>query len=152
MNTSKRTCRSDLRCSHGAAAGSTRFVLDLTDADSDSDSDSESSRRRRRRRRCLLPVTLAHAAGPVPVDRTGDLVWPAALLLCDYLVDRRRLLVRDSAVVVELGCGAGLPGLVASGLGAPSVFLTDAASSSLAYAAANAAGVPGVHVRWLDWE
>lgn len=43
-------------------------------------------------------------------DRTGIMVWPATHLLCQWLSER--LLSREIAAVLELGCGCGLLGVV----------------------------------------
>lgn len=92
---------------------------------------------------------------------TGHAVWPAGLLLCDYLVSLRPQW-REAAQplrVVELGCGLGLCGLVAAKLLPPlsSVWLTDGDTGCCARAAANvdangAAVSPAVcRVRPLVW-
>ncbi len=54
----------------------------------------------------------------------ASFIWPAAFSLSKYL-SRNSNLVIDK-VVLELGCGIGLPSIVAAKLGAKEVFLTDA--------------------------
>lgn len=76
-------------------------------------------------------------------------LWPSALALACFLARRGRW---DGHSVVELGCGMGLPGVVAAILGA-NVLFTDFEADALAFAAANHAlnvGLPG-KTRLLDW-
>ena len=54
---------------------------------------------------------------------TGLELWGGATRVAEYLLDHRDLVAGKN--VVELAAGAGLPGLVASKLGARSVLLTD---------------------------
>ncbi|CAI5734947.1 unnamed protein product [Hyaloperonospora brassicae] len=54
----------------------------------------------------------------------GLFVWPSALLLCHFLASEAERLCRDK-VVLELGCGTGLPSILAGLCGARKVYLTD---------------------------
>lgn len=57
-------------------------------------------------------------------DTTGLGVWPASILMARYAVQMRALL--EGRVVVELGCGCGLPGLAAAVYCNPKkMYLTD---------------------------
>ena len=72
--------------------------------------------------------------GQFPFDASGRVefgvaLWPCALALADELVKRRALF--QGTRVLELGAGVGLPGLVASFLGAE-VVQTDASEQALA--------------------
>ena len=53
----------------------------------------------------------------------GEYIWPASLVLCDFL-KRNSELVRGKRVL-ELGSGTGIAGLYAAKLGAEHVTLTD---------------------------
>ncbi|GAA6031097.1 hypothetical protein JCM8097_004003 [Rhodosporidiobolus ruineniae] len=68
----------------------------------------------------LLPI-------PIPPPRSRDkhssLVWNAAILLADRIACREEE-VRGKRVL-ELGCGLGLPGIVAARMGAEKVVLSD---------------------------
>lgn len=55
-------------------------------------------------------------------DLTGQVVWPSALLLSEYLIENSELLKEKK--VIELGSGAGLSGYVASFF-SKEVLLTD---------------------------
>lgn len=74
-------------------------------------------------------------------------VWPSAPALADQLAGR----VRPGDRILELGCGLGLPGLIAARLGA-AVTATDWAPDALELLAVNAErnGVD-VELRRLDW-
>ena len=93
--------------------------------------------------------------GPAPViDSTGLDVWPAAARLCSYLAGAPSL-VRGRRVL-ELGAGAGLPGIVAGLIGAGTVTLTDgeplAVSLARRTAALNGLGEgPSCRFHHLDW-
>ena len=54
----------------------------------------------------------------------GLLVWLSAPLLCRYIASEAEWLCRDK-VVLELGCGTGLPSILAGLCGAKKVYLTD---------------------------
>ncbi|OQR91231.1 hypothetical protein THRCLA_09063 [Thraustotheca clavata] len=59
------------------------------------------------------------------VDGLGGEVWPGAHVLCHHIEQHATELGLNTARVVELGAGCGLCGLVAAGLKAQSVVLTD---------------------------
>ena len=61
--------------------------------------------------------------GTVGPGSTGAAVWNAGAALADYLAANPAAV--DGKLVLELGCGTGLCGLVASRLGAKAVLLTD---------------------------
>ena len=67
-------------------------------------------------------ATAAAVATAAP-DLIGLDVWPASVALCDFLVQHASLVCGASAL--ELGAGAGLPGLLAAKLGALAVRFTD---------------------------
>jgi len=74
-------------------------------------------------------------------------VWPSAPALAEQLAGR----VRDGDRILELGCGLGLPGLVAARLGAR-VTATDWAPDALELLAANAErNDVDLDLRRLDW-
>ena len=81
---------------------------------------------------------------------TGCVLWPAALLLAGWLEHRADALA--GLRVLELGAGAGLPGLVAARCAAVgSVTLTDVVPATLENLRHNCRGAAGVEVRALDW-
>lgn len=57
------------------------------------------------------------------IDALGLDVWPAAITLCQYLVDTPERVVNKR--VIELGAGVGLPGMVAAKLGAAESVVSD---------------------------
>ena len=89
----------------------------------------------------------------VEKDGTGlGTVWAASELLCDYLEANPTIV--SGASVLELGAGAGVPGLLAARLGAARVQTTDYHASVLDRLRHNAARnglVPPVEVAALDW-
>lgn len=58
-------------------------------------------------------------------------LWPSAVALGTYLV--RSELITPTTTVTEIGCGLGLPGIVAGMLGAREVRFTDYLEDALAY-------------------
>ena len=62
-------------------------------------------------------------------------LWPSALAMGEYLV--RSGLVTPDTTVTEIGCGLGLPGIVAGMLGAKEVIFTDYLEEALAFAQKN---------------
>ncbi len=56
-------------------------------------------------------------------EGTGGELWPSGRALCNSLAQRQSWL--QGCAVLDLGSGSGLAGLVAAGLGAPRVVLTD---------------------------
>ncbi|CBJ30547.1 conserved unknown protein [Ectocarpus siliculosus] len=87
----------------------------------------------------------------------GTVVWPAALDLCDYMSEHLRQAM-VGATVVELGCGIGVPGMVARLLGATVVLTEQDELLSLLdrNLDGNFAGHPrgegGIRREALDWE
>lgn len=81
----------------------------------------------------------------------GLVLWPASVALAEWLVDYRDAITERR--VLELGCGAGLPGLVASHLGSR-VVQTDGQACALSLARHNAAsnGVGGIDLHLAAWE
>lgn len=61
-------------------------------------------------------------------------VWPSAIALAQYLMRNKKLV--ESKNVIELGCGLGLPGMVAASLGAK-VIMSDYLDEALAFAKLN---------------
>lgn len=59
----------------------------------------------------------------------GLFVWPSALLLSRFVAREADRLCRDK-VVLELGCGTGLPSILAALCGATKVYLTDRADAA----------------------
>ncbi|OWZ15249.1 hypothetical protein PHMEG_00011143 [Phytophthora megakarya] len=58
----------------------------------------------------------------------GLFVWPSALLLSRFIAHDTEKLCRDK-VVLELGCGTGLPSILAGLCGAAKIYLTDRADA-----------------------
>uniref|UniRef100_K3WAS1 Methyltransferase small domain-containing protein n=1 Tax=Globisporangium ultimum (strain ATCC 200006 / CBS 805.95 / DAOM BR144) TaxID=431595 RepID=K3WAS1_GLOUD len=55
----------------------------------------------------------------------GLFIWPSAMVLA-YFVARHRTRIATNKVVMEIGCGTGLPGILAAICGKPkAVYLTD---------------------------
>ncbi|XP_022155530.1 protein N-lysine methyltransferase METTL21A-like [Momordica charantia] len=86
---------------------------------------------------------------------TGSWVWNSAVVLAEWMATRCKLLDFDfkDKTVIELGAGAGLPGLMAALLGASRVVLTDIESllpGLLQNVDANGLG-DRVEVRELVW-
>jgi len=73
-------------------------------------------------------------------------VWPSAIALAQYLTEHPGL-VQDK-IVIELGCGLGLPAIVAAKLGAARVTATDFHPACLPYLMAN----PSSPVESIDGE
>ena len=110
--------------------------------------------RRRWRRRSLegerRPVRLRVRDTIGGGAETGCVLWPAALLLAGWLDHRADALA--GLRVLELGAGAGLPGLIAARCAAVgSVTLTDVVPATLENLRHNYRGAAGVEVRALDW-
>ena len=78
-------------------------------------------------------------------------LWPSAEALARHLVERAGRL--DGRRVLELGCGLGLPSLVAARLGAASVLATDFHPDNEPYLRRNVAinGLTNVAYRQLRW-
>lgn len=78
-------------------------------------------------------------------------LWPSALALSRYMVDSGY--VKPDTTVVEIGCGLGLPGIVAGMLGAKEVIFTDYLEEPLEYARRNWALNCSGEARFLrlDW-
>lgn len=55
----------------------------------------------------------------------GTVVWPAAVALCEHLLLRRHRAALPGSRVIELGCGLGVPGMVAVLAGAQEALLTE---------------------------
>ncbi|MBK7337666.1 MAG: 50S ribosomal protein L11 methyltransferase [Saprospirales bacterium] len=62
-------------------------------------------------------------------------LWPSAVALGRYLINSE--LVKPETSVIEIGCGLGLPGIVAGILGARDVHFTDYLEDALSYAKQN---------------
>lgn len=62
-------------------------------------------------------------------------LWPSAVALSRYLVQSG--IVTPETTVIEIGCGLGLPGIVAGKLGAKEVLFTDYLEEALGYARHN---------------
>ena len=80
------------------------------------------------------------------------ILWPGALVLADAVAQWPSLADAAPLEVLELGCGLGLVGLVASGLGFR-VTISDYDEDAVAFAQVNAArnGLPEPVVRVIDW-
>lgn len=99
------------------------------------------------------------ALGPDHPDYQDEVIpywadlWPSALGLSYYLVQHCQQLLKDASVL-ELGCGLGLPGLVAAQLGAKVTF-TDYVEAALDFAQQNLAlnqkTLHRPHFQRLDW-
>jgi len=66
---------------------------------------------------CLKSATTAH-------DLTGQIVWPACILLSWYILSQRTVGDSNHTIVVELGAGCGLSGFIASKF-SECVYITD---------------------------
>ena len=81
-------------------------------------------------------------------------LWPASRMLAAYLAENNNLPLapHESARGIELGCGLGLPGLMAMVRGFRVTF-TDYDALALEYALANAKlnGLSGADALFLDW-
>ena len=78
-------------------------------------------------------------------------LWPSALGLSRYLF--RNAVVRPGQNALELGCGLGLPGIVAGKLGAARVVLSDYLPEALDFASKNwMKNLPvAAQTRLIDW-
>jgi len=84
-------------------------------------------------------VVLRHA-GATSLARVGLQVWSGALLLCDWLLELKRLPSPAPRLLLELGCGVGLVGIAAAKLFEQArVVCTDHNAAVLARCRANAA-------------
>jgi predicted nicotinamide N-methyase len=105
--------------------------------------------------RALTVTTAADLEGLLLTDREIEkppywaVLWPAGVALAAHLRSQRDLVRK---VTLELGCGAGLPGLVARRRGAR-VLQTDLFPEALALARWNARrnGVGGIRYLAMDW-
>ena len=81
-------------------------------------------------------------------------LWPASRMLAGYLTEADDLppVSAEGAIAIELGCGLGLPGLMAMVRGFRVTF-TDYDALALEYALANATlnGLTGADALFLDW-
>ena len=89
------------------------------------------------------------------MSRTGGTVWEASQALARVLVAQPPEYWEQNRRVVELGCGCGLCGLVAAGLGAHEVVLTDqvlfVAKHNLEHAGLPPSAQNRVRVEKLQW-
>jgi predicted nicotinamide N-methyase len=78
-------------------------------------------------------------------------LWPSALALSHHLTTMN--LDWSSKTVVEIGCGLGLPGIVAGHLGAASVTMTDYLAEAIEFAETNwnRNNKSNVVFKTLDW-
>ncbi|KAH7097537.1 S-adenosyl-L-methionine-dependent methyltransferase [Auriculariales sp. MPI-PUGE-AT-0066] len=103
----------------------------------------------------IVSTTLLEARTTIQDGTTGLRTWGASLMMCQYLQQRPEV-VRGKAIL-ELGCGAGLLGLVVSQLGAQSVTLTDCRNDVLQQCRRNADLPPNITSQaniataLLDW-
>ena len=105
-----------------------------------------------------IQLAASHAACTAH-DLTGQVVWPAAGLLADYLLSEegRRLVQQHGAGgVLELGAGAGVVTAAAAAAGAPTLLATDHNDIVLRLLSANAVRVEAatgasVVTALLDW-
>ena len=94
------------------------------------------------------------AVGRISIDQgvagfgqTGQVVWNAGALLAEHMALRLGPNFFAGKRVLELGCGTGLPGIVAARLGASRLVLTDGTAEVLARAKQNAAA----NLRDVPW-
>lgn len=105
-----------------------------------------------------IALAASHAAC-TDHDRTGQVVWPAAGLLADYLLNEEgRQIVHQHGRggVLELGAGAGVVTAAAAVASAPTLLATDHNDVVLRLLAANAARIEAataasVATALLDW-
>ena len=73
-------------------------------------------------------------------DDTGLVVWGPALALSQYMTEKQSPVANwiQGKKVLELGCGVGLPSMVAHRLGADAVLATDFRTQSLEHVMYNA--------------
>lgn len=78
--------------------------------------------------------------------------WPAAVLLAEEVAKWGSANRAARQTVLEFGCGLGLVGLVAAGLGYD-VTMSDYDDDALAFVQASAErnGIPVPTLRWIDW-
>jgi predicted nicotinamide N-methyase len=94
--------------------------------------------------------------GVAGFGQTGQVVWNAGALLAEHMATRLGPSFFGGKRVLELGCGTGLPGIVAARLGASKLVLTDGTKEVIARAELNAAanlkGMPvAVSSMQLNW-
>ena len=94
--------------------------------------------------------------GVAGFGQTGQVVWNAGALLAEHMATRLGPSFFAGKRVLELGCGTGLPGIVAARLGASKLVLTDGTKEVIARAELNAAanlkGMPvAVSSMQLNW-
>ena len=77
--------------------------------------------------------------GVAGFGQTGQVVWNAGALLAEHMATRLPEGFFKGKHVLELGCGTGLPGIVAARLGASRLVLTDGTPEVIARAELNAA-------------
>jgi predicted nicotinamide N-methyase len=59
----------------------------------------------------------AHVCGETNLDRVGEQVWAAELLLCEYVLSGFMPPANGVATVLELGAGVAVCALVTAGVG-----------------------------------
>ena len=76
-------------------------------------------------------------------------IWEASIILADYLAS---LEVEPEKIFLEIGCGLGLVGIVASSFG-HRVTMTEYNQDALSFASANALlnDLTGLEIKGLDW-
>lgn len=77
-------------------------------------------------------------------------LWPSAIALSEFLTQNKKLV--ENKTVIEIGCGLGLTGMVASILGA-SVTMTDYLDEPLEFAKKNASlnQINNIQFKKMDW-
>mmetsp|Transcript_14892 Transcript_14892/g.22908 ORF Transcript_14892/g.22908 Transcript_14892/m.22908 type:complete len:285 (-) Transcript_14892:403-1257(-) len=101
----------------------------------------------------VIKITQADTAfNGIEADETGSVVWGASLCLAKYL---RKDMVKDKKVI-ELGCGAGVPSMVAHKYQAQHVLATDFELPTLErmdrHAKINHCSRDSFEIRFIDWE
>ncbi|TDH69525.1 hypothetical protein CCR75_003949 [Bremia lactucae] len=122
-----------------AAHRTLRFVCGSTTAEKESQQKSVAGiapklKRQRVNKPLIVEVRLVELIGDISEASDnndkyyGLFLWTSALLLSRFVAYNSKWLCRDN-VVLELGCGTGLPSLLAGLCGALKVYMTDRASA-----------------------
>lgn len=100
----------------------------------------------------ILQASSAFCLSDIGADYTGLMIWGPSVALSQYLLQKHRNNFKGKRVL-ELGCGAALPSMMAYRLGATEVVASDFHLQTLEHALYHAnLNRCKIHVEHIDWE